>query len=220
MVWPAIHATSSAVPIRQDRPSLSTSTGAIASGGRLVEDDGATPGTARHPGPPGGGEVGLTGPVSSTRMSGAVDNPVCFSASGHGAVRFPTGRPFHDEMWAVLRTNPRCVCEGNVAVVGSKTERQAARALVAAYHEARLADLIEHVAEELDRYRAGEVDAYAVDETIHQYHRAAQELWKFCWSGGVGANTEIVARTLEQLTEAGETVDWWERIPSHRPRRR
>ena len=38
-----------------------------------------------------------------------------------------------------------------MAVVGSKTERQAARALVAAYHEARLADLIEHVAEELDR---------------------------------------------------------------------
>ena len=107
-----------------------------------------------------------------------------------------------------------------MAVVGSKTERQAARALVAAYHEARLADLIEHVAEELDRYRAGEVGAYAVDETIHQYHRAAQELWKFCWSGGVGANTEIVARTLEQLTEVRETVDWWERIPSHRPRRR
>jgi hypothetical protein len=107
-----------------------------------------------------------------------------------------------------------------VAVVGSKTERQAARALVAAYHEARLADLIEHVAEKLDRYRAGEVDAYAVDETIHQYHRAAQELWKFCWSGGVGSNIEIVARTLEQLTEAGETVEWWERIPSHRRRRR
>ena len=94
--------------------------------------------------------------------------------------------------------------ERNVAAVGSKTERQAARALVAAYHEARLADLIEHVAEALDRYRAGEVDAYAVDETIHQYHQAAQELWKFCWSGGVGANVEIVARTLEQLTKAGE----------------
>ena len=98
-----------------------------------------------------------------------------------------------------------------MAGVGSKTERQAARALVAAYHKARLA---------LDRYRAGEVDAYAVDETIHQYHRAAQELWKFCWSGGVGANMEIVARTLEQLTEAGETVDWWEHISSHKLRRR
>jgi hypothetical protein len=75
---------------------------------------------------------------------------------------------------------------------------------------------MEHVAEELDRYRTGEVDAYTVDETIHQYHRAAQELWKFCWSGGAGANTEIVARTLEQLTEARGTVDWWERITSHR----
>ena len=104
-----------------------------------------------------------------------------------------------------------------MAVVGSKTERQAARALVAAYHEARLADLIEHVAEELDRYRAGEVDAYAVHETIHQYHWAAQELWKFCWSGGVGANTEIVARTLEQLAEAGETVDWWSASPPTDP---
>jgi hypothetical protein len=122
-------------------------------------------------------------------------------------------------MWAVLRTNPRGVRDGNVAAVGSKTERQASRALVAAYHEARLADLIEHVAEAIDRYRAGEVDAYAVDETVHQYHRAAQELWKFCWSGGVGANIEIVAKTLEQLTEAGERVDWWERT-SHRPRRR
>ena len=109
---------------------------------------------------------------------------------------------------------------GNVTGVGSKTERQAARALVAVYHEARLADLIEHVAEALDRYRVGEVDAYAVDETIHQYHRAAQELWKFCWCGGVGANMEIVARTLEQLTEAGEPVDWWEHISSHKLRRR
>ena len=107
-----------------------------------------------------------------------------------------------------------------MAAVGSKSERRAASTLVAAYHEARLADLIEHVAEELDRYRVGEVDAYAVDETVHQYHRAAQELWKFCWSGGVGANIEIVAKTLEQLTEAGETVDWWERIPSHRLRPR
>jgi hypothetical protein len=102
--------------------------------------------------------------------------------------------------------------------VGTKTERRAARALVAAYHEARLADLITHVAEDLDRYRAGEVDAYAVDETIHHYHRAAQELWKFCWSGGVGANIEIVASTLEQLTEDGQIVDWWERIPSRKPR--
>jgi hypothetical protein len=102
--------------------------------------------------------------------------------------------------------------------MSNKAERQVARALVAAYHEARLAELIQHVADELVRYHAGDVDAYAVDETMHQYHRASQELWKFCWSGGGGANIEIVARTLEQLAEDGETVDWWERIPSRKPR--
>ena len=102
--------------------------------------------------------------------------------------------------------------------MGTKAERQVARALVVAYHEARLADLIEHVAEEFDRYRAGQVVAYAVDETVHQYHRASQELWKFCWSGGVGANIEIVARMLEQLAEDGQTVDWWERIAPRKSR--
>ena len=101
--------------------------------------------------------------------------------------------------------------------MGTKAERLAARAVVAAYYEARLADLIEHVADEVDRYRAGEVDSYAVDETIHHYHRAGQELWKFCWSGGIGANIEIVARTLEQLADDGEIVNWWERIASRGP---
>ncbi len=88
---------------------------------------------------------------------------------------------------------------------------------MAAYHEARLADLIEHVADELERYRTGDVDGYAVDETIHHYHRAAQELWKYCWAGGVGANIEIVAKTLEQLTEDGQTVDWWEQYAPENP---
>src|SRR5215211_5872765 len=68
-VWSAIHATSSAVPIRQLRPSLSTSTGAIASGGRLVDDDGAIPGTAVQP------SRHLTRPVSSTRLTGAIRSP-------------------------------------------------------------------------------------------------------------------------------------------------
>ena len=104
--------------------------------------------------------------------------------------------------------------DGNVICVGTNTDRRAARALVAAYHEARLADLIEHVADEIERYHAGAVDAYTVDETIHHYHRVAQELWKFCWSGGVGANIEIVARTLQPLNDNGQIVDWWERIPS------
>ena len=77
------------------------------------------------------------------------------------------------------------------AGVGSKRERQADRALVAAYHEARLGELVERVAAAVDRFRAGELDAFAVDEVIHQYHRAARELWKFCWLGGSGAGVEL-----------------------------
>jgi hypothetical protein len=65
--------------------------------------------------------------------------------------------------------------------VGSPRERQADRALVAAY-EARLGELVEHVAEAVGRFRAAAQYAFAVDEVIHQYHRAARELWKFCWA--------------------------------------
>jgi len=34
---------------------------------------------------------------------------------------------------------------------------------------------------------AGTLDVYGVDAIIHHYKRAAGELWKLCWSGGVGA---------------------------------
>jgi U5 snRNP spliceosome subunit len=77
--------------------------------------------------------------------------------------------------------------------VGTKAERRAAREHVTAYHEARLGELIEYITAAVDRYRAGEIDAYDVDEAIHHYHRAARELWKFCWSGGGGTHTEIIA---------------------------
>ena len=33
--------------------------------------------------------------------------------------------------------------------------------------------LVSHIGAAIDRYRAGEIDAYALDETIHHYHRAA-----------------------------------------------
>jgi hypothetical protein len=89
---------------------------------------------------------------------------------------------------------------------------------VSGYHEAELAALVEHVAQAIDRYRAGEIDAVAVDETIHQYHRAAQELWKFCWSGGVGANIELIDGIIERQSIVGETVDWWQRGQPRRPR--
>src|ERR1700739_4390429 len=68
--------------------------------------------------------------------------------------------------------------------MATKAERRAARERVSAYHESQLAGLLGHVGAEIDRYRAGEIDAYAADETLHHYHRAAAELWKFCFARG------------------------------------
>jgi hypothetical protein len=67
--------------------------------------------------------------------------------------------------------------------MATKAERRAARERVSAYHESQLAGLLGRVGAEIDRYRAGEIDAHAADETIHHYHRAAAELWKFCFPG-------------------------------------
>ena len=92
----------------------------------------------------------------------------------------------------------------NLARMSSKSERRAAREAVAAYHEARLAELVERVGEGVDRFRAGELDAFEADQVIFQYSRAAKELWKFCdGPGGV----EFTAHTVGE----GAPVDWWER---------
>jgi hypothetical protein len=74
---------------------------------------------------------------------------------------------------------------------------------VATYHQAELAGLVEYVAEAIERYRAGEIDVHDVDELIHRYHKATQELWKFCFSGGSGTGAESVTATLEYLTAEG-----------------
>ena len=100
--------------------------------------------------------------------------------------------------------------------VGSKADRRAAREAVAGYHEARLGELIGYVAVVIDGYRAGEVDAYTVDETIHHYHRAARELWKFCWSCG-GTHIAVIAHVLDRMTTDGETINWWERVSPRQP---
>ena len=91
----------------------------------------------------------------------------------------------------------------------SREEGRAARALVGVYHEAELAGLIEHVSDAIDRYRAGELDAYEVDEIIHQYHKATIELWKFCFRGGSGSYAGFVASALEAMAARGERHDWW-----------
>lgn len=101
-------------------------------------------------------------------------------------------------------------------VMATKAERRAARERVSSYHESQLAGLLGHVGAEIDRYRAGEIDAYAADETIHHYHRAAAELWKFCFARGGGAHVEFIAGLLDRMTADAETIDWWERAAPRR----
>ena len=118
---------------------------------------------------------------------------------------------------ALTAQDAGALSSGRTSVMGTKAERRVARALVVTYHEAELANLLDHVAQALDRHRAGELDAFEVDDVIHRYKTAARELWKFCWLGGSGANVERVARTLELLTAEGERIDWWEEAaPPHR----
>ncbi len=106
--------------------------------------------------------------------------------------------------------SPAWLEHGTVSIVGTKAERRAARERVSAYHQSQLAELLSHVGAAIDRYRAGETDAYTVDETIHHYHRAAGELWKFCFSRGGGTHAEFTAGLLDHMTAGTETIDWWE----------
>jgi hypothetical protein len=79
--------------------------------------------------------------------------------------------------------------------------------MLSAYHEARLAELLEHVREGFADYDDGRIDAFGLDEIIHRYKTAAKELWKFCAVSG--AQVGITVGTLELLKERGEEPDWW-----------
>jgi hypothetical protein len=95
--------------------------------------------------------------------------------------------------------------------VSQKSDRRQAREAVSAYHEARLAELVLHVAEAIDRFRSGELEAFDVDDALFQYSRAAKELWKFCNIG----NAQVTAGQLHE----GPPIDWWERGAPKRARR-
>ncbi|MGO4660659.1 hypothetical protein AB4Z14_02250 [Terrabacter sp. 2TAF16] len=82
-------------------------------------------------------------------------------------------------------------------------ERRAAAATVSAFHEAQLAQLVERVGLEIDRFRAGELDAFEADQALFQYSRAAKELWKFC----NGVDVEWVAQDIRERAPS----QWWER---------
>lgn len=87
--------------------------------------------------------------------------------------------------------------------MSTKSERRAAREVVAAYHEAQLAELLQRVGETVDSFRAGELDAFDAEQVIFQYSRAAKELWKFC-------NLADVVFTARLIGEEAPTA-WWER---------
>jgi hypothetical protein len=84
-----------------------------------------------------------------------------------------------------------------------KAAREAAREAVNDYHATRLGELLHHVGEAVDRFRAGDIDAFEADQVLFQYSRAAKELWKFC----NGTDVEFTAQVIAE----GTTVDWWER---------
>ncbi len=90
-----------------------------------------------------------------------------------------------------------------------KAKRRADRASVASYHEAELTKLLEHVRSGFAAYDAGQLDAFELDELIHQYKRATIELWKFC--GATGSQVAGAARAIEWAARDGQTFDWWER---------
>jgi hypothetical protein len=83
-----------------------------------------------------------------------------------------------------------------------KPERRIAREVVAEYHQARLAELVQRAGDAIDRFRADELDAFEVDQVIFQYSRAAKELWKFCNL----PDAEFTAGLIDDSAP----VDWWE----------
>jgi len=97
---------------------------------------------------------------------------------------------------------------GTVPIMATKAERRAARERVTADHESQPAGLLGHAGAEIDRYRAGEIDAYAADEALHHYHRAAAELWKFCFARGSSAHVEFIVGLLDRMSADAEPIDW------------
>ncbi|HUO74111.1 MAG TPA: hypothetical protein VMU39_25285 [Solirubrobacteraceae bacterium] len=78
---------------------------------------------------------------------------------------------------------------------------------VAAYYAQELHDLLERVREGFGQLDAGAISVGALDQLIQHYGRCARELREFCGAGTGGS--EHAARTLAQLHDAGDRLDWW-----------
>lgn len=91
----------------------------------------------------------------------------------------------------------------------TKADRRVAQEMIAAYHQAQLRTLLEHVRAGFAQLDAGEIDEFELDDVIHRYKRSAAELWKFC--GSSGGHWLQAASALAYLREKGDEPDWWER---------
>ena len=91
----------------------------------------------------------------------------------------------------------------------TKGDRRVAQEIIAAYHQAQLRSLLEHVRAGFGQLDAGEIDEFGLDDVIHHYKRSAAELWKFC--GTSGGRWLQAANALAYLREQGDEPDWWER---------
>lgn len=86
--------------------------------------------------------------------------------------------------------------------MSGRPEREVARQQVAAYHEARLTELVQRVGDAVDRLRDGTIDAFEADQVLFHYSRSAKGLWKFC----NGPDVEFTANLIGE----GGPIDWWE----------
>jgi hypothetical protein len=87
--------------------------------------------------------------------------------------------------------------------VSGKSERRAARPVVADYHGAKLGALVVRVGEAVDNYRAVGLDAFEADRVFIQYSQAAKELWKFC--------NYLQLKVAAAMIIEQPPHDWWER---------
>src|SRR4051794_179484 len=92
--------------------------------------------------------------------------------------------------------------------VSGKSERRAARSVVAEYRQAQLGHLVARVGEAIDGYRAGALDAFDVDQVVFQYSRAAKELWKFC--------NHVPVEAAAAMIREQSAHDWCERGSSRK----
>jgi hypothetical protein len=106
-------------------------------------------------------------------------------------------------MFLTDETRSDCSAAFSLGLVSDKSQRRVARTVVADYHQAQLEVLVAHVTEAVDRYRAGELDAFGVDQVLFQYSRAAKELWKFC--------NYLQLESASAMIQEQPPHDWWER---------